>query len=91
MLIEKIITELCLGVKRAKEVRHRGETEILYNSIEHSLGDLHCILDSYGKIRGDWAKSKPEASEVYYERMLRDCSAKFGTAQLAIDDLSKEK
>jgi hypothetical protein len=55
------------------------------------LGDLHCILDSYGKIRGDWAKSKPDASEVYYERMLKDCSAKFDSAQQAIDELSKEK
>lgn len=91
MLIEKIITELCLGVKRAKEVRHRGETEILYSAIEHSLGDLHCILDSYGKIRGDWAKNKPDASEIYYERMLKDSSAKFDSAQQVIDELSKEK
>lgn len=91
MLIEKIITELCLGVKRAKEIRHRGENEILYNSIEHSLEDLHFILDSYGKIRGEWAKSKPEVSEVYYERMLKDYSAKFDATQQAIDELTKEK
>lgn len=66
MLVEKIITELSLAFKRGREVRHRNETDILYNAIEHSLGDLESIMDSYAKVRGDWSKKKPEASEVYY-------------------------
>jgi hypothetical protein len=28
--------------------------------------DLQGILESHGRLRGEWSKSKPDASELYY-------------------------